>query len=643
MRYSSLWLSVTGLILNLFPLWMYFKEKRPNLRQVKMFLSMTISVICMNLVCVIYSRVIPFTLEHPVLEPIFGWLASIAIAVTPYFFLQYINSIFYYDSPRKNIRLISLLPELFTLLLVALFGPIVYCAGRTLVLGPGRGVLLLVIPHLVFLSLALAEGITLRNSVSRRHLRALMVILAIFLLALGLFLFTAILPVYGFLLSLIPVFCQYTLQGKGTLIDPETGLRNYNAFRTSVITRISNQKPFRLILIHSPDLSSKVTSREEKFGKALMEKLTALLSGIAKSNPVYRIGEDNFAILFDERNERLTKEIEIDLSARFAQPIPAEGERVSIRIWACRCDVPDDAQTMNDIEIMIELLENNQEYYGVNDSVMRTMDLEKEKQFRDEVHNVSQAIINNRLEVFYQPILSVATGRFESAEALVRMKDETGAYISPGRFIPAAERSGIITRIGRCVLEEVCSFLSEKELEVLGVKYIEANLSVEECIQENLPQVIREIMARNNTAPERLNLEVTESANEAASELMMRNIIEINENLGVELSLDDFGTGYSSISRLISMPVSIIKIDRSLLLNAMENENGRIMFERLCEMLHNMGRKIVCEGVETREQDAFVKSNGIEYIQGYLYSRPIPKEQYLDFLRAFASQQKPAA
>ncbi len=634
MRYSSLWLSVTGLILNLFPLWIYFYQKTIRLRQVDMFLSMTISVMCMNLVCVLYSRMIPLTLDYPIVENVFAWLASIAITVTPFYFLQYLNSIFYYDSPRKTVRMIVMVPAVISLAAVLLLGPIVICASRTLVLRPGMGVLLLLIPVSVFLILGAAEGITLRKSISRTHFSALVVTLLLSVAAIALFLLTKDLPVYGFVLSLVPLFCQYTLQGKGSLLDPETGLRNYNAFRTSVVTRVQNQKPFRVILIHSPNLSSQMTAHDEKYGRVLMEKLAAVLSGIARSNPVYRTGDDNFAILFDHMDERLTREIEIELSTRFASPISSGGEKVEIRIWACRADVPEDAKNLSDLEILIELLENNREYYGENDSVMRTLDLRKEKEFRDEVHNVSQAIINNRLEVFYQPILNVSEGRFDCAEALIRMKDENGAYISPGRFIPAAERSGIICRIGRFVLQEVCSFLADPELGLLGVKYIEANLSVEECIQENLPRMIREIMARNSTSPASLNLEVTESANEAASELMMRNIEEINEALGVELSLDDFGTGYSSISRLLSMPVGIIKIDRTLLLNAMDSESGRIVFERLCEMLHNMGKKIVCEGVETAEQDAFVKANGIEYIQGFLYAKPVPKEAYLDFLRS---------
>ena len=633
MRYSSLWLSVTGLILNLFPLWMYFYQKTPRLRQVEMFLSMDISVLLMNLVCVLYSRVIPFTLEYPILETIFSWLASIAITAAPYYFIQYISSIFYYDSPRKGIRLGSLVPEILSLAAVILLGPIVLCASRTLVLRPGMGVLLLTIPALVLFAVGIAEELTLKKSISRSHLTALRFMAVLCFFALGLFLFTRQLPVYGFVLSLIPLFCQYTLQGKGTLLDPDTGLRNYNAFRTSVLTRIQNQKPFRVILIHSSNLTSQLTAHDEKYDRALLEKLSDLLQDIAHSNPVYRTGDDNFAILIDELDERRTKELEIELSTRFSSPFSTGKDRIEIHIWACRADVPEDAATLNDLEILMELLENNTEYYGENGSVMRPMDLEKEKEFRNEVHNVSQAIINNRLEVFYQPILNVASGKFDCAEALVRMKDENGAYISPGRFIPAAERSGIITRIGRFVLQEVCSFLAEPELGILGVKYIEANLSVEECIQENLPQVIREIMARNKTSPESLNLEVTESANEAATELMMKNITEIHELLGVELSLDDFGTGYSSISRLLSMPVGIIKIDRSLLLNAMASKEGRIVFERLSEMLHNMGKKIVCEGVETEEQAAFVKANEIEYIQGFLYSKPIPKEDYLTFLR----------
>jgi len=179
--------------------------------------------------------------------------------------------------------------------------------------------------------------------------------------------------------------------------------------------------------------------------------------------------------------------------------------------------------------------------------------------------------------------------------------------------------------------------MEEEHLRDLGVHYVEVNLSVEESIQENITDVMRRIMETHHTDPSALNIEVTETANETASELMFRNIEMIHNDLGLELSLDDFGTGYSNLSRMLSMPVSIIKFDRSLLLKAFETEKGRIMFERLAGMVHAVGRRIVCEGVETAEQAEFVKANRIEYIQGFYYARPMPAASYVEFLKEHAA------
>lgn len=196
------------------------------------------------------------------------------------------------------------------------------------------------------------------------------------------------------------------------------------------------------------------------------------------------------------------------------------------------------------------------------------------------------------------------------------------------------QRSGLIIRIGRFVVREVCTFLAEKEREELGVRYIEANLSVEECIQETLPAMLKNALEEYKASPELLNIEVTETADDTVSELMMHNMTLIHENIGIELSLDDFGTGYSNLERVLNMPVGVVKFDRSMLLKAFETEEGRIVFSRLAEAVHNIDRKIVSEGVETKEQADFVKSLGIEYIQGFYYAKPMPKEAYLEFLRA---------
>lgn len=361
-----------------------------------------------------------------------------------------------------------------------------------------------------------------------------------------------------------------------------------------------------------------------------MEKVSSIFRNIT-SLPTFRLQEDTFAILQDERNELTTQELLINLRARFLSPLHFNKRTVTLHVNACVADLPKVIHTSEDLEILIELLEEHSNT-GV-EMELKDLDVEAEKQTREEIRALSRALRENRLEVFYQPILNTATGTFDCAEALIRMKDENGNYIRPDHFIPAAERSGLIIRVGQFVLREVCSLLASDVCKELGIRYIEANLSVEECIQENLPEQLESILAEYHVHPNQLNIEVTETANDTVSELMMQNMSRIHEKLGIELSLDDFGTGYSNLARLLSMPVDIIKFDRSMLLKAFETESGRMVFTRMAQAVHDIGRKIVSEGVETEEQAAFVKSNGIEFIQGFYYSKPLPKDAYLEFVR----------
>ena len=299
----------------------------------------------------------------------------------------------------------------------------------------------------------------------------------------------------------------------------------------------------------------------------------------------------------------------------------------------CVVDLPKQVKTLDDLETVAELLEEKSRHLSEGTISIEALGMAREQELRAEIHALAQALNENRLEVWYQPIRNMKTGKFDCAEALVRMKDGKGGYIRPDQFIPAAEKSGLIRRVGLVVISSVCEFLAEKERKELGIEYIEVNLSVEDAIQEWMPRELQRVMDQYHTDPASLNVEVTETASDAASELILRNMEIVHDEMNVSLSLDDFGTGYSNISRLLSMPVDIIKFDRAMLLKAFESENGRIIFERIAGMVHSIGKKIVSEGVETKEQMEFVHSLGIEYIQGFYYARPMPKDQYIAFLR----------
>lgn len=250
---------------------------------------------------------------------------------------------------------------------------------------------------------------------------------------------------------------------------------------------------------------------------------------------------------------------------------------------------------------------------------------------------IENALRDDEFEVVYQPIWSLHQKKYASAEALVRLNTKKYGPISPELIIPAAEKSGAIHRLGMYILENVCEFISSEEFERLGLDYIEVNLSPVQCLQNNLAGNITEILKKHNVPPEKLNLEITETATFEGHSSVMNNITKLNK-AGIGLSLDDFGTGYSNMTRIASMPFSLIKLDKSLT-DVDNNPNLAIVVENLVKMIKSLGMKIVVEGVEDEHGADLFDGMGCEYIQGYYYSKPLKKNDMISFIEASLSNQ----
>lgn len=244
---------------------------------------------------------------------------------------------------------------------------------------------------------------------------------------------------------------------------------------------------------------------------------------------------------------------------------------------------------------------------------------------------IVEAIEYDRVEVFYQPIFSTSEQRITSAEALARIRDRKGKLVPPEVFIEIAEESGMILRLGEIVFEKVCQFIKRYSLEHYGLHYIEVNLSVVQCSYEDLARDYINIMKKYEVAPEKINLEITESASTNAKKTLLGNMEELTE-YGVKFSLDDFGTGQSNLNYIVDMPVDIVKFDKSMTNSYFENGKARYVMEAAIHMIHGMNLEIVSEGIETAEQLQTMEELGISHIQGYYFSKPLPEEEFIQYL-----------
>ena len=257
--------------------------------------------------------------------------------------------------------------------------------------------------------------------------------------------------------------------------------------------------------------------------------------------------------------------------------------------------------------------------------------LENRKRENKITHILQRAIANEEFEIYYQPIYSVKDRCFNSAEALIRLHDEELGFISPEDFIPLAEKNGMIFRIGEFVFRSVCKAISEKKLEQYGLEYIEVNLSVAQCMQENLHKTLLAIMDEYHVPHSFINLEITETAVTVSKETL-RNNIEFLRKKGVTFSMDDYGTGYSNITNVITYPFHIVKMDKSIVWYAMENDRALSTLKHSINMIKSLNMDIVAEGVETKEQSQALQEMGCDYLQGYYYSKPIPLEAFIAFI-----------
>ncbi len=245
---------------------------------------------------------------------------------------------------------------------------------------------------------------------------------------------------------------------------------------------------------------------------------------------------------------------------------------------------------------------------------------------------VADAMDKDRIQMFYQPIYSVREKRFASAEALVRIVDDDGTIVSPALFIDVAEKNGMIIRLGEMIFEKVCRFISENNPKKFGLDYIEINLSAIQCGYEHLADRFLEIMKKYNVKPEYVNLEITESASVDNKKNLKKNMDKLIAN-GVKFSLDDFGTGQSNLNYIVEMPVDIVKFDRGMVLDYFANSKTKYVMDAAMHMIHGLELNIVSEGIETKEQFDAMSDLGISYIQGYYFSKPLPNDKFLEFIK----------
>ncbi|MET0863284.1 MAG: EAL domain-containing protein, partial [Nakamurella sp.] len=348
-----------------------------------------------------------------------------------------------------------------------------------------------------------------------------------------------------------------------------------------------------------------------------------LRSCLRKDDTIARLGGDEFAVIMENTSEDEATSIAAQILAVIRQPLIVQGRQItsdaSIGIMiSTAADSPESLLRNADLA-MYAAKDSGKGTVQVftasmHETVLQRLTLEVE---------LREAIANHQFSVVYQPIVSLLTGRLHGFEALVRWNHPRRGTIPPVTFIPLAEATGLILPIGEWVLREACRQAAMWSRMIPGAQELSlaVNISVRQLQDVTFADVVADALTESGFATEYLQLEVTESVFEHRGQVVLAMLNRLHA-AGVHLVVDDFGTGYSSLSRLHSLPFDEVKIDKSFIDKLIDGEPAPMVAATIA-MAHSLGLSAVAEGVEAANQVPFLLLHHCDYVQGYLFGRPI--------------------
>lgn len=403
-----------------------------------------------------------------------------------------------------------------------------------------------------------------------------------------------------------------------------------NTFKRDVKGLIDSDNKFSVIMIKLTNIEGYMSVLGIDQINESLYNIASWLKSIDKSARVYSLNAGVFALVLVGQEKNRAEYVSYVLNTRFREPWRVNDIEIEYNVIVYEVRVP---ENLDRVEELL-LLGYSETGNGSRVTFVSGKGLEELKRRLKIEQAVRRALISNNFKVYYQPIWDRKHDKIRSAEALLRLYDPEIGAINPEEFIRTAEKNGAIIGIGEFVFEEVCRFLSKRDLKSLGIEYIEVNLSPVQCMQRDLTDKFKDIMRKYNIDVNMLNLEITETAAVENTEVMKRTISKLRE-MGFVTSIDDFGSGFASMSSVFNIDFKLLKIDREILWRAEENEEAMIMLKNTIEMGKRMGRKIVQEGVETKAQKELMESLECDYCQGFYFSRPIPEDEFVEYVRKF--------
>jgi len=436
----------------------------------------------------------------------------------------------------------------------------------------------------------------------------------------------------SFTVSMALIIIYLSIQDIDNYVDRLTRTFTQQAFEDTLSSFVNTKKPFSLITVKLEEFRKVNEMAGVAAGNRVLMLTSQRLKDIAgKENLFYNSGT-RFSILVHDKGmdeEDIINRIRLELRKAYE----IGDMEIHLRPLMVVVRYPDHGESVTDLEEAVSYCLRQMEKSKVSDLIYAdslTMEQVRRNIALDKI--MQNALYNGEFQVYYQPIIDVNTKKYHSAEALLRLINSEYGFISPDEFIPRAEETGFIIDVGEFVFEEVCKAIERNEFGRLGLDYIEINLSAAQCVQKDLKEKFFNIMKKYHIRPEMINLEITETATISSSKQLqdfMNNMLHD----GIRFSLDDYGSGLANINYLLAYPFNIVKLDKYLVWTAFAQSRAKTALMHSISMLKDLNYEIIAEGIETEEQAAELKNMGCDKFQGFLYSKPIPKDDFVRFIK----------
>lgn len=433
---------------------------------------------------------------------------------------------------------------------------------------------------------------------------------------------------FGLMLGILVLYL--TISNPSDYIDSLTGLLNSRSFRSRAQQFYDYKKEFHVMIMEVPQIRQINMLFGSKVGDSIFGSISDELDYIAGPENSFRLSGKRFAVICSSLHDyENTQRTITDFLNR-----PQRAGKEEITVSGIVCGISDGLEFENCdmlvsyMDYLVSLAPSSME------NVFLQGDQHTKKGFLDRKEIESYlytAIEEDLFELYFQPVFSLEKNAFVTLEALSRLYHPTLGPVSPDIFIGIAEKNGQIRQIGKLQFRRLCRFIKEHPALLEKLENVKFNLSPAEILQEGCSQELLRTIQEFGLPHSFFQFEVTETVATEYSDRMYQ-IVEEFQRYGIGLCLDDFGSGYANLDTVLKLSFSCIKLDRSLLNGITEDNRAGIFYRNIVAVLKNMGYDIVAEGVETKNEMEFLRFCGVDMIQGYYFSKPLPPEELLDLL-----------